>query len=125
MVRRCLLAGLLLGLISSSRPAVASDALTILAVQLDRPTLHCLGVQVLVSDDDDFDASIALRWREPGGAWHDAPALFRVHPAAVTGRVVPAQFAGTAFDLRPGTTYELEVHALDADGPVDDVRTLN
>lgn len=105
--------------------AAATDSLTITSVVLDRPTLHCLGVQVLISDDDDFDAAIAVRWREPAGTWRNAPPLFRVRPASVTGRVVPPQFAGTIFDLRPGTAYEIELHAVDADGPVDDVRLLN
>src|SRR5687767_5030980 len=90
---------LTLAWIAATGPAAAADALTILAVQLDRPTLHCLGVQVLIADDDDFDASITMRWREAGGPWRDAPDLFRVHPASVTGQAVPAQFAGTAFDL--------------------------
>ena len=35
----------------------ADDVLRILSVDLDRPTLHALGVQVLISDDDDRDAN--------------------------------------------------------------------
>ncbi|HJQ82848.1 MAG TPA: hypothetical protein VKA21_02140 [Candidatus Binatia bacterium] len=38
--------------------------------------------------------------------------LFRVN-------VPPDRFAGSIFDLQPATTYEVELHATDPDGPVD------
>ncbi len=41
----------------------ADDRLEILEVRLDRPTLHNLGVQVLI-DDDDRDAHVSLRYRQ-------------------------------------------------------------
>ena len=45
--------------------------------------------------------------------------LLRVHPEVVSGRTVPAQFAGSIFDLKPATLYEIELHAVDPDGAVD------
>ena len=96
--------------------ARAQDALTITEVRVDRPTLHALGVQVLISGDDDRDAAIAVRVRPEGGELVDGPPLFRVKPETVTGRVVPEQFAGSVFDLAPGTSYELELTATDPDG---------
>jgi hypothetical protein len=94
-------------------------------VQLDRPTLIALGVQVLISGDADHDAAITMRYRPVGApAWADALPLVRVRPESVEGRVVPEQFAGSIFDLRPSTTYEIELHATDADGAVDETHLL-
>jgi hypothetical protein len=45
--------------------------------------------------------------------------LQRVHAELVTGFTVGAGFAGSVFDLAPATTYELELHAVDADGAFD------
>jgi hypothetical protein len=50
----------------------------------------------------------------------DGPPLFRVRPETVSEPVRP-QFAGSLFDLAPGTSYELELHAVDPDG-LDEVR---
>src|SRR2546422_3401837 len=105
--------------------ARADDVLHPGAANLDRPTLVALGVQLLISGDDNHDAQVALRYRAAGtSAWRDAMPLFRVHPESVVGRSVPEQFAGSIFDLSPGTTYEIELHATDPDGPVDQTITL-
>jgi len=97
-------------------PAAAGDPAEMGQARLDRPTLTALGVQWLLSGDDDFDAEVKVRWRPAGGAWRDGPPLFRVHPESVVGRTVPAQFAGSIFDLHPGKTYEIELSAHDPDG---------
>lgn len=95
---------------------------------LDRPTLMALGVQLPISGDENRSASVTLRYRAVGApTWKDAPALLRVKPETIPageGSAVPEQFAGSIFDLRPATTYELELHAVDADGPVDEVLAL-
>ncbi|HJQ85559.1 MAG TPA: hypothetical protein VKA21_15835 [Candidatus Binatia bacterium] len=103
----------------------ADDVLHPGAVRLDRPTLMALGVQLPISGDDDHDAAVAVRYRVAGDAtWRDALPLFRVRPEAVVGRIVPEQFAGSILDLRPATTYEIELRATDPDGPVDETMTL-
>ncbi len=95
------------------------------ALEVDRPTLVTLGVRLLVSGDADHDAVVSVRYHVVGApAWKDALPLFRVRPETVDGRSVPEQFAGSIFDLRPATTYEIELHAIDADGPVDETRTV-
>ncbi len=87
---------------------------------LDRATLMALGIQLPIGGDDDHDAAVAVRYHPSGDpTWHSAPPLFRVRPESVVGRIVPEQFAGSIFDLRPATTYEIELHATDPDGPVD------
>ncbi len=102
--------------------ARADDVLRIEAAQLDRPTLVALGVQLLIQGDDNYNASVRMRYRKSGtSTWRVAMPLFRVHPEVVTGRTVPTQFAGSIFDLLPGQSYEIELHAVDSDGNVDQV----
>lgn len=98
------------------RAAHAAESLTLGELRLDRPTPHTLGVQLLVSDDDDRDASVTVRVREVGSdVWREAYPLLRVWPETVTV-LVPAQFAGSLFDLEPDTAYEIELTAADPDG---------
>src|SRR5438874_1243548 len=94
-----------------------ADLLDICEAKLDRPTVVSLGVQLLISGDDNFDATVAVRYRKQGTTdWHTGPFLMRVHPELVTGRSVPPQFAGSIIDLEPDTTYDIELHAVDPDG---------
>lgn len=93
---------------------------------LDRPTLVTLGVQLLISGDENHDATVSVRYRAGGELdWLDGPPLMRVRPEDTRGRTVPEQFAGSIFDLRPATTYDIELHAVDADGPVDETIPLS
>lgn len=97
--------------------ARAADLLTVVETVVDRPTVISLGVQVRISDDDDRDATVGLRYRVAGeSSWTEGLPLWRVRPELVSHIEVPQQFAGSAFELRPATTYELELHALDPDG---------
>ena len=100
-----------------SATAYAGDTLVVLETVVDPPTVINLGVQVRISDDDDRDATVTLRYREAGEAdWREGLALARVRPELVTGISVPQQFAGSVFDLRPDTDHEIELHAVDPDG---------
>jgi hypothetical protein len=97
--------------------ARADDVLHVGSASLDRPTVITLGVQLMVSGDDDHDARVSVRYRVHGSsAFRDGPPLFRVRPESVVGRTVSEQFAGSIFDLAPATTYEIELHAVDPDG---------
>ena len=108
-------------LVAASRLAHADDVLDVGSANVDPPTLVSLGVQLLVTGDDDHDAQVGVRYRPLSSAtWKTAMDLFRVRPESVGGRVVPEQFAGSIFELQPATTYEIELHAVDPDGPVDE-----
>ncbi|HZR81838.1 MAG TPA: hypothetical protein VFD92_12130 [Candidatus Binatia bacterium] len=110
---------------SRATPALADDVLHVGAVQLDRPTLVALGVQLFVTGDDDHDAQVTVRFRAQGDAtWRTGLPLFRVRPEHVVGRIVQPQFAGSIFDLAPATTYDIELHATDPDGGVDQTIAL-
>lgn len=111
-------------LLVAIRGAAAQNALSIAELRTDRATLHTVGLQVLISGDANHDARIDVRVRAEGTTvYRNAPPLFRVRPESVTGHTVPAQFAGSIFDLVPGTTYEVELVATDPDGG-SDTRTL-
>ena len=89
--------------------------------QLDRPTLTAIGIVLPISGDDNFNSVVTVRYREKGsGAWRDALPLFRVHPEVVEGWGVQPHFGGSIFGLKPATTYEVELHATDPDGTIDE-----
>jgi MYXO-CTERM domain-containing protein len=103
----------------------AQDRVSVDDVRLDPPTLVSLGVQVLISGDDDGDASAELRYRKKGvRPWEEASMMLRVYPDTVVGHSVADQFAGSALDLEPDTVYELEVRVQDPDGAVDETFEL-
>jgi hypothetical protein len=109
---------------SSEMPAQDDPPLRILGVRLDPPTLHTLGVQMLIAGDTNRNAAVGVRYRPAGSTvWRQGPPLFRVFPKTVTVPV-PAQFAGSIFDLVPGTVYQIELHAVDPDLPADQIRFL-
>jgi hypothetical protein len=131
----CLDAGMQHTLATAWRERLAADNASIYPCEddvlhpgtphLDPPTLMALGVQLPIAGDNNHNAAVAVRYRVVGDpTWRDAQPLFRVHPEAVVGRIVPEQFAGSLLDLRPATAYEIELHATDTDGPVDQVLTL-
>lgn len=123
---RALAASLALAALLAPARADADDVLHLGSVRVDRPTTITLGVQLLIAGDDDHDAQVTTRYRVQGsGAWRDALPLFRVHPEDAAGRSVPEQFAGSIFDLAPATTYEIELHATDADGAVDETLVVS
>ncbi len=91
--------------------------------QLDRPTLHSLGVYWIVREEVDRTASILLEYRTSGAtAWRMGAPLFRVERGAHVmekygSRLdVPADcrlFAGSALMLTPGTAYEFKLTLMD------------
>ncbi len=93
--------------------------------QLERPTLHSLGVNWILRDDADGSASIRLEYRKAGAAgWRSGAPLRRVERGAhVMGRFgsridVPADgwlFAGSVLLLEPATDYELKLTLLDSE----------
>ena len=95
------------------------------APALDRPTLTALGVKLPLTGDDNFNSSVQVRYRKLGtSAWLSALPLFRVHPETVGEYLLAPHFAGSIFDLRPGTTYEIELRIADPDGAVSQTLTL-
>ncbi|HEY6391085.1 MAG TPA: chondroitinase-B domain-containing protein, partial [Bryobacteraceae bacterium] len=106
-------------------PAFADNVVHPGSPVLDRPTLTTLGVQLPVTGDDNFNAAVTVRYRQTGAStWRQGLPLFRVHPENTALWTVAPQFAGSVFDLRPNTSYDIELHLTDPDGPVDQIFML-
>ena len=107
----------------ASLPASSQAARPVGEPQLERPTLHSLGVYWIIRDDPGGTASVQLEYRKAGApAWKAGAPLFRVERGAHLREklgsriVVPADgwlFAGSALLLEPATSYELRLTLLD------------
>jgi hypothetical protein len=111
--------------VAFASPARADDVLHPGTPTLDPPTLVALGISLPITGDDNFNATVWVRYRVAGTTeWTQSLPLLHVHAEAVVGLTVPTQFAGSIFDLRPDTAYEIELHAVDPDGSIDMTQTL-
>ena len=90
----------------ASSPAAAQDAVTVVSAS-GYANFHAGGVLVTVSGDANANATAALEWRLTGGSFL---------PAQLLERVDTIHFAGSLFDLAPGTSYEARVTLDDPDG---------
>ena len=89
----------------------------------DRGNAHlkCLGVRWLVGGDGNANARVAVAYREAGSeTWRQALDLFRVETAAIREPNRPPHgqtlFAGSIFDLKEDTEYEVRLSLQDPDG---------
>jgi len=112
--------------------AAATDAVKSQKLVLEAPTVHCLGVRWYVAGDENGNASVQVSYREKGeSSWHQAMDLFRVGtgPDSQEGEKrlesggrdewpfpLGNFFAGSVFDLKPDTVYELRLALFDPDG---------
>lgn len=93
---------------------------------LEMPTLYSLGVYWVVGGDDNKNATVELQYRVAGTKdWYLGMPLFRVDKGAwrnpdAEPAVKPPQdawlFAGSLFQLRPETEYEMRLLLRDPDG---------
>ncbi|MBI2504338.1 MAG: hypothetical protein HYW07_14030 [Candidatus Latescibacteria bacterium] len=108
-------------LLACSKKASAGPAVEPGALELERPTLICLGVSWQIRGDDNHNASATLEYRKEGqGEWQRGLELFRVDPAALPkDRPLPAGtwlLVGSLFDLEEDTQYQLRVALADPEG---------
>jgi len=102
----------------------AENAISPGTAKADPPTVLCLGVHWPYTGDDNENAAVKVRFRPKGAAddaWRAALPLFRIHPKNLNGdgncpKNVSRAFAGSIFDLKPGTAYEIELALEDPDG---------
>lgn len=104
-------------------PAFAGDAVEPGKLVVERSTLHCLGFEWPIAGDDNRNATVTVQYRAQGEqTWREALPLLRIGGENVAGvagwapYVVPHGFAGSIFDLQPGTTYEVNLRMTDPDG---------
>ena len=99
------------------RPITVGD------VEIDPSTPHTIGLSLpILAGDEDFDAGVRVAYRPiDSPTWKEALPLQRVRTDTLS-RAVPTQFpigeqfAGSIFDLKPGSTYEVRLTVEDPDG---------
>jgi len=118
---------ILAGLVVGCSVSLGADQVRLLGdPQLDRPTLHSLGVYWIVRGDDNRNASVHLEYSKAGrSSWRAGAPLVRVERRShlmerFGSRLnVPDDgwlFAGSVLLLEPATTYELRLTLTDPDG---------
>jgi hypothetical protein len=88
---------------------------------VEPPTLHALGIEWHLSGDDNRNATVSVRYRPVGSAaWREGLPLLRIGGEETkylaVDHVAPPLFAGSLFDLQPGTAYEIALRMNDPDG---------
>ena len=79
-------------------------------------TIHSIGVEWDVSNDDNNDAVCDVHFRAQGNLnWKNAHPLFRVHFTNDESENID-MLAGSIMFLDPGTTYEVKLDMTDPDG---------
>src|SRR5258706_11796934 len=87
------------------------------------PTLICAGFEWTIFGDENRNASVSVAYRKKGMAeWQKGLPLLRMGGEKVYGHdqrwvyTVPTMFAGSLFNLEPGTVYECKFLLADPDG---------
>jgi hypothetical protein len=128
---------LLLGSLAHAQPSPSSDgALRVTPGELvvEPATLINLGFEWHIDGDANRTAKVDVSYRKVGdSAWRPALPLLRLQNERVTqpnvfALVSPNMFAGSIFDLEPGTAYEARFVLTDPDGvsgaPANATRTV-
>lgn len=91
--------------------------------RIEPSTLLCAGFEWAVTGDDNRNARVEVKFREKGAKkWHAALPLMRQNGERTWYERVeldftaPNLFAGSIFNLMPGTTYECHFSLADPDG---------
>jgi hypothetical protein len=88
---------------------------------VEPPTLISLGFEWRIDGDDNRNAQVAVSYRRKGErVWKEGLPLMRIGHERINENalqyVVPNGFAGSIFDLEPGTEYECRFVLTDPDG---------
>ncbi len=117
---------ILVGLVAACSESHAADRASVLfGPQLERPTLHSLGVYWIVGGDDNRNALVLLEYCKTGTSrWRAGAPLVRVERRAHLMEQFGSQlkvpddgwlFAGSLLLLEPGIAYELRLTLSDPD----------
>ncbi|WP_251970587.1 right-handed parallel beta-helix repeat-containing protein [Sphaerotilus microaerophilus] len=86
-------------------------------ITLPNPTLQNLTVEWAFTGDANKSAVVNVRYRKTGTtAWTVGAPLRRIQAASTSGFSWATRHSGSVFDLQPGTSYDLELALVDADG---------
>jgi hypothetical protein len=102
-------------------PSFAADRVSSGEFVVEPATLIAAGFEWYVEGDDNRNASVSVSFRRRGDvSWREALALFRLQREKVVTPaftyVSPNMFAGSVFDLEPGTEYEFRLTLSDPNG---------
>ena len=106
-------------------PGVQAQELAVIPGELvvEPPTLICLGFEWYIKGDSNRNATVELSYRKSDQRhWSKALPLLRIggerifNPAVYLDYETPNMFAGSIFDLSPGTEYECRLVMHDPDG---------
>lgn len=110
---------LLLSIASLCSPvhAQTQNATTPGATTAPYPTLQSLTLEWAIGGDSNRNGVVNVRWRAQGETpWRVAMPLRRIPAGLNQGFQWANRHSGSLFDLRPGTTYEIELSLSDPDG---------
>ena len=90
---------------------------------IEPPTLLCAGFQWTISGDENRNAKVNVRFRKKGEqAWKEGLPLLRIGGEKIYGHeqrwvyTTENMFAGSIFNLEPGSLYECDFTLTDPDG---------
>ena len=102
--------------------AQAQQTATAGELVVEPPTLISLGFEWYIEGDANRNAAVAVAYRQSGeSAWHESLPLLRVQNehtfyTDTLWYVAPNMFAGSVFELKENTEYEVRFKLTDADG---------
>jgi len=110
-----------LGFLFSATPLLAADKITVGELITEPPTLLSLGFEWRIEGDDNRNAQVAVSYRKSGDqTWKAGPPLLRIGNERINENALqymtPNGFAGSIFDLEPGTSYDARFVMSDPDG---------
>ncbi len=89
------------------------------------PTLQNLGIEWFIKGDENLNGKAVIKYREKsGGKWTEGMPLFRVPAGENVNFSWKNKYAGSIFNLKPDTEYEISLTLTDPDGG-DDSRTIS
>jgi len=111
----------LLSMLCTAATLSAADRTTVGEFITERPTLLSMGFEWLIDGDDNRNATVAVSYRRRGEqAWKEGLPLLRIGNERINENslsyMTPNGFAGSIFDLQPGTEYEARFVMSDPDG---------
>ena len=101
--------------------AAAADKTIAKEFYAEPPTLISLGFEWQIDGDDNHNASVAVYYRKKGEQpWKEGLPMLRLDHERINENALqyttPNMFAGSIFDLEPGTDYECRFVLSDPDG---------
>jgi hypothetical protein len=106
---------------ATARPDAVDNRVRAGELEVEPPTLICLGFEWEMSGDANRNATVEVKYRLAGeSAWKDGLPLLRMGGEKIfrAPYTVPDRFAGSLLDLEPATAYDVRLAMSDPDGVI-------